>query len=155
MGQEKGAQCRYLDNAIWLANTTRSLCDYLLSDDTNKNGDSGVGTTAVVKFRCVAAIQNRVASVTKAAEENKCSGPIFALSPPWTRAFWAGVGLFACYWIVFGFSLGSMAVEEVRRDTFGVDDEFSEMDNRGLHEHCGLKERCLEGRIQLDESCRV
>lgn len=68
-------------------------------------------------------------------------GLVFALSPPRTRAFWAGVGLLACYWIPFGCPLASMAVEACR-ESFGVGDGFGEMES--LDGRGGVKE-CLDG----------
>lgn len=92
-------------------------------------------------------METRVASVAKVAGQSKCSSSIFALSPPWTRAFWAGVGLFACYWVLFGFSLGSMAIEACG-DYYGVGDGLGEREN-ALGKHGDMEETDF-GRIQLD-----
>ena len=138
MGQAKGAQCRSLDDMILLillANMTCPFCDFLLSDN-----ESDLNRNVALNAQSLAAIEKRVASITTVGE-NKCSTSDFAISPPWTRAFWAGIGLFACYWILFGFFLGSMVVE-VCRDTFGTEDEFSEMGN-DFDEH-GVMNQCLE-----------
>lgn len=144
MGRAKGTQCRcHLDDTIRLADTTRALCDYLLRSHSNNDDDDGddpgIDTVTGVKARCLAATEDRVASATE--EGSKCPGSTFALSPPRTRAFWAGWGLFACYWISFGCSLASMAVEACR-ESFRVGDGFGEMD--GLDGRKGVKER-LEG----------
>lgn len=133
MGHAEGTHCRHLDDTVWLTQTSSALCDYLVG-----NHDPSVDKTTAVKARCLAAMENRVDSVAKVAEGNKCSSSIFALSPPWTRAFWSGVGLFACYWILFGFFLGSMAVEACRnpfdelKEIDGLDDKHDNMEERGL-----------------------
>ena len=133
MGHAEGAHCRHLDDTVWLTHTSSALCDYLVS-----NHDPGVDTTTAVKARCLMAMENRVDSVAKVAEGKKGSDSIFALSPPWTHAFWAGIGIFACYWILFGSFLGSMAVEAYRnpfdelRAIDGLDDKHDNMEERGL-----------------------
>ncbi len=53
-------------------------------------------------------------------ESSECSSSIiFALSQPWSGAFWSGVGLFACYWVLFGFLVGAMAGEGGWRELVG------------------------------------
>ena len=156
MGLAKGSQCRSLDDAIWLGDTADALCDYLLFGNNNNNNDdnndkTGINSTptlaaAAAKPHCLATVQNRAASVVKVAE-SQCPGPTFALSPPWTRAFWSGVGLFACYWVLFGCILGAMAIEAWREESALGDDGVREMEGLDYDKNGGVNEG---GRILLD-----
>ena len=124
MGQAKAAQCLPLDDMIWLLNTARPFRDHPL----RRNG-SDVDANAAVEAPGLAAVEQCVARVDRVAEENRRSLSPFALSPPWTRAFWAGIGLFACYWVLFGVFLASTAVG-VCRDAFGTGDGVEGMEGR-------------------------
>lgn len=127
MGRAQAAQCLPLDDMIRLLNTACPFRDHLL----RRNG-SDVDANAAVKAPGLAAVEHCVARVDRVAEENRCSLSPFALSPPWTRAFWAGIGLFACYWVLFGVFLASMAVG-VRRDIFGTEDGVEGVEGRDGH----------------------
>lgn len=158
MGIAQGVQCRHnLDyNTVWVTDTTTgtSLCDYLFSHhNDNHNGNTNqnhehVGdeptTTIALKAQCHAELKARIATaVPKLAGELKCSNSIFAFPAPWNRAFWAGIALFACYWILFGWVLESMTVDACR----DVSDEVKEMDD-GSREHGDVIEKGVwkEGR---------
>ncbi len=43
-------------------------------------------------------------TVEVAEESSVCESSI--VEPPWSGAFWSGVGLFACYWVLFGVLVG-------------------------------------------------
>lgn len=143
MGIAQGVQCRHQfdDNTLWLTNTTAGalLCNYLLghpndsrNGNTNhKHNDVGDDTTTTIalKAQCHAALETRRAStVSKLAGEINCSDSIFAFPAPWNRAFWAGITLFACYWILFGLVLESMTVDACR----DVSDEAREIEDGDL-----------------------
>lgn len=150
MGYSKGTQCRSLDDAIWLSDSAGALCDYLLfgkNDNKNKSGinDPPIVGAAAAKTHCLLEMKNLAASITNVAE-HQCPDSRFTLSPPWNWAFWAGVGLFACSWILFGFFLGSMAVEACRDEFRRVEDELRKMEGFGNEKHGGVEEGGLEGR---------
>lgn len=147
MGFARGVQCRHHvdDDTIWLSNKTAiALCDYLLRNNhnSNNNGPGVIDTTIVTpKAQCLATMEARVASVVvQVAEEGRCSNSMFAFPAPWNRAFWAGVGPFACYWVLFGLVLESVAVEACRDASSGVEvgDDVREMDD-DFDEHGGGK----------------
>ena len=140
MGIAHGVQCRddLSDKPIWLTDKTAGtlLCEYPLGHHkTNDNidqyhkhaGDDIITTTtAALKPQCHAELQSRFPrDVPKHAEKIKCSNSIFAFPAPWNRAFWAGIALFASYWVLFGLILETMAVEACR-EAF---DEVREMDD--------------------------
>ena len=153
MGIARGVQCLHSldDNTSWFTNTTAGalLCDYLLNhynDSHNGNinhnhhnaGDTT--TTTVIKAQCHAALETGIASfVPKLTSQSKCSNSIFAFPAPWNRAFWAGIALFACYWILFGWVLESMTVDACR----DVSDEVREMVD-GSKEHGDMKGKVYE-----------
>ena len=70
------AQSQYLDDAIWLADTTCSLCDHLL-----RSTAFSVDMSATVMARSLATMEDFVSGITGVSQQIKCPSSLFALPP--------------------------------------------------------------------------
>ncbi len=109
------AQSQYLDDAIWLANMTCSLCDHLL-----RSTAFSVDMSTAVMARCLATMEDFVSGVTRVSQQIKCPSSLSALPPAWTRALWITVVIFACCWVPCVTQLRPTAFD-VRKKVLGME----------------------------------